>query len=70
MVLEMLPPTRDSLELHTICANYQAKIWLQADKEHISVPILTDTAAWEKVQVHHYKLSGQDCLPSQMHALS
>ena len=49
MGLEMLPPTRDSLELHTICANYQAKIWLQADKEHISDPILTDTAAREKV---------------------
>ena len=32
--LELLPPTRDALELHTLHANYQAKIWLQADSEH------------------------------------
>jgi len=25
---EMLPPTRDALELHTAHTNYQAKIWL------------------------------------------
>ena len=31
--LEMLPPTRDALELHVARANYQAKVWLQADKE-------------------------------------
>ena len=35
--LEMLPPTRDALELHTARANYQAKIWLQADQEHINI---------------------------------
>ena len=29
--LEMLPPTHCGLELHTASANYQAKIWLQAD---------------------------------------
>ena len=26
--LDMLPPTRDALDLHTVRANYQAKIWL------------------------------------------
>jgi len=30
--LEMLPPTRETLELHAIRANYQAKIRLQANK--------------------------------------
>ena len=29
--LEMLPPTKDALELRVICANYQANIWLQAN---------------------------------------
>ena len=33
--LETFPPTRDTLELHAIPGNYQAKIWLQANKEHI-----------------------------------
>ena len=47
--LEMLPPTRDALELHSARANYQAKIWLQADKEHIDVSPPIDTAAWKKV---------------------
>ena len=27
----MLPPTHSALELHITRANYQAKIWLQAD---------------------------------------
>ena len=29
--LDVLPPTHDVLELHITKANYQAKIWLQAD---------------------------------------
>ena len=44
--LEMLPPTRDALELHTARANYQIKIWLQADQEHIDIPSPTDISAW------------------------
>ena len=44
--LEMLPPTRDALELHIARANYQAKIWLQADQEHIDIPSPTDISAW------------------------
>ena len=44
--LEMLPPTRDALELHTARANYQAKIWLQADHEHRDIPSPTDISAW------------------------
>jgi hypothetical protein len=47
-VLEMLPPTRDALELHAIRANYQAKIWLQANKELIDVPSPVSTTAWKK----------------------
>ena len=44
--LEILPPTKDTLELHTIRANYQAKIWLQADQQHIQVSSPVDTSAW------------------------
>ena len=29
--LDVLPPTHGALELHITRANYQAKIWLQAD---------------------------------------
>jgi len=43
-----LPPTRDALELHAARANHQAKIWLQADKEHIDVASPTETRAWKK----------------------
>ena len=46
--LEMLPPTRDALELHAAQANHQAKIWLQADKEHIDVASPTETCVWKK----------------------
>ena len=44
--LEMLPQTRDALELHTARANYQVKLWLHADQEHIHIPSPTDTSAW------------------------
>ena len=44
--LEMLPPTRDVLELHTARTNYQAKLWLQADQEHTDIPSLTDISTW------------------------
>ena len=44
--LEMLPSTRDALERHTACINYQANIWLQADQEHIHIRSPTDTSAW------------------------
>jgi hypothetical protein len=45
--LEMLPPTRDALELHVARANHQAKIWLQADQEHIHVSSPIDTLGWK-----------------------
>ena len=38
----------DALELHAARANHQAKIWLQADKEHIDVASPTETRAWKK----------------------
>ena len=46
--LNMLPPTRDVLDLHCKRENYQARIWLQADQEQIIVPPPTDTFAWTK----------------------
>jgi len=46
--LDLLPPTRDALDLHSKRANYQAKIWLQADRECIRIPSPVDTAAWVK----------------------
>ena len=46
LVLEMLPPTRDALGLHTARTNYQAKIWLQTDHDHIHIPSPTDISTW------------------------
>ena len=46
LVWKCYPPTRNALELHTARANYQAKIWLQADQEHIDIPSPTDISAW------------------------
>ena len=46
--LDMLPPTRDALDLHCKRANYQACIWLQEDQEQIIVPPPTETFAWAK----------------------
>ena len=37
--LQSLPPTTDALELYISRANYQAKLWLQADRCH-------DTCYW------------------------
>ena len=37
VALEMLPLTQDVLELHFSCANYQANVWLQADKVEMNV---------------------------------
>ena len=45
----MLPPTHGALELHITRANYQAKIWLQADyviMDLENIPI--DTLGWQK----------------------
>ena len=33
--LDHLPPTSDALQLHAMCANYQSKVWLHADKQCI-----------------------------------
>ena len=56
--LEMLPPTKDALELHTIRANYQAQIWLQADQQHIPVSSPVDTSARINEEVKNHMLVG------------
>ena len=38
--MELLPPTRDALELHVQRANYQAKIWLMSEMETVDVTLL------------------------------
>ena len=45
--LEMLPPTSDALELHMSRANYQAKVWLQANKADVVVPVTEETGGWQ-----------------------
>ena len=51
--LEMLPSTRSALKLHILRANYQAKIWLQADQEHIQIssPLEISSPAWIKEKI-------------------
>ena len=48
--LDALPPTHGALELHITKANYQAKVWLQAD--HVIMDLenkLTETIAlWQE----------------------
>ena len=44
--LEMLPPTKDALELHVIRANYQAKVWLQATTSIMDMGSPFDTNGW------------------------
>ena len=44
----MLPPTRDALNLHAIRINYQAKIWLQANKEYVDVLPIVVTTVWKR----------------------
>ena len=46
--LELLPPTKDALELRARRANHQAKIWMQADKEVMDISSPLETGAWEK----------------------
>ena len=45
--LEMLPPTSDALELHMSRANYQAKVWLQANKADVVVADPEETGGWQ-----------------------
>jgi len=40
--------SRIALDLHAIHANYQAKIWLKTNKEHIDVPPPVATTAWKR----------------------
>lgn len=44
--LEALPPTKDALIHHFARCNYQAKIWLDADKQHSDAGNATDTGGW------------------------
>ena len=44
--LEMLPPTKDALQLHHKRANYQAKIWLQAGIQHIDIEEPASCGGW------------------------
>jgi len=46
--LEMLPPTTDALELHLKRANFQTKVWLQADKTEMELPTPASTGAWKE----------------------
>ncbi len=45
--LEKLPPTNDALELYMSRANYQAKVWLQANKADVVVPDPEETGGWQ-----------------------
>ena len=47
--IEMLPPTSDALELHVSRANYQAKIWLQANQTDVVVPDPEETGGWQAI---------------------
>lgn len=46
IALEMLPPTRDAFSLHLKRSNYQAKIWLQADKSTLAVGSPCESQGW------------------------
>ena len=46
IALEMLPPTRDAFSLHLKRSNYQAKIWLQADKSTLEVGSPCESQGW------------------------
>ena len=45
--LELLPPTKDALELHCARADYQAKIWLNASSAKMNVGSAVDTGGWK-----------------------
>lgn len=47
--LDMLPPTSDALELHIKRANFQAKVWMQADTAMMDLADPTSTGAWKEV---------------------
>ena len=46
--LESLPPTTHALELGMSRANYQAKVWLQADRCHMSLGSPADSGGLEE----------------------
>ena len=38
--MSLLPPCRDSLEVHILCVNYQSYIWCHADDKQPDLPDL------------------------------
>uniref|UniRef100_A0A8C4R4J8 Uncharacterized protein n=2 Tax=Eptatretus burgeri TaxID=7764 RepID=A0A8C4R4J8_EPTBU len=44
----MLPPTTAALDLHLKRANFQTKVWLQADKTEMELPTPASTGAWKE----------------------
>lgn len=48
--LDLLPPTKDALELHCRRVNFQAKIWMQACVTHMEVGLAVDTGGWQPGQ--------------------
>ena len=45
--LELLPPTKDALDLHSKRAEYQAKIWLNASSSEMEIEPAADTGGWK-----------------------
>ena len=45
--LDKLPPTKDSLTLHLIRCNFQAKVWLQATTQFQKLCLPVDTGYWK-----------------------
>ena len=48
--IETLPPTKDALELHIARANLQAKIWLQADRAHMTNVSPDESIGWRQTE--------------------
>ena len=46
--LQKLPPTNGALKLHYARANYQAKIWLQANQTIMDVTSPVETGGWKE----------------------
>ena len=45
--LDELPPTKDSVTLHLIRCNFQAKVWLQATTQFQELCLPVDTGGWK-----------------------
>ena len=64
--MSLLPPCRDSLEVHILCVNYQSYIWCHADDKQPDLPDL-EVSGWKVgTEGIEYEWTSGDIVPQEL----